>query len=281
MLTAFKRRRALLFGAILSVGLIAICAPAWSASVSGGTPLPGVTVSGNLGESVPSLQSVSLSVPSTIAIGSNSLTVAYSPGDLTMYAQGGYTAQVTASGSFAFVVNAPSGATGPVPLIFRASGTTSATGVAEFVNENVQLSTPTTAFPYPVLPFYTAGACSITPDVYQGYTCGPPSSFNLTGASAYHFTLMAGTLGFESFYLSAADVPNPGVGVSAGTGTFSASIDPMIEIDPTFLASHPGYSLEFSPPVGGTTSTTTPEPADLSILGIGLFALVGVWLKKP
>lgn len=59
-------------------------------------------------------------------------------------------------------------------------------------------------------------------------------------------------------------------GISGGV----ASIDPMIIIDPTFLADNPGYTLSFSPnPVGGVT-----EPATWAMMLLG-FALAGGGLR--
>jgi hypothetical protein len=89
-----------------------------------------------------------------------------------------------------------------------------------------------------------------------------------------------------------------------GTGLFSASADPVIEIDPTWLASHPGYHLVFSsnvtPPSGtgtgpgtgtgtgpgtgtgtgpgsGTTSVPEPDTLLLSLLG---FAGIALWPRR-
>jgi len=61
-------------------------------------------------------------------------------------------------------------------------------------------------------------------------------------------------------------------------GTASASLDPFIEIDPTFLAANPGYSLSVSPgvdnsPPGTGTASAVPEPASLALFAAGLLAL--------
>jgi|HubBroStandDraft_1064217.scaffolds.fasta_scaffold02261_2 MYXO-CTERM domain-containing protein len=66
-----------------------------------------------------------------------------------------------------------------------------------------------------------------------------------------------------------------------GSGTFSASADPVIEIDPTWLALNPGYHLVFSPnvtpPTGtGTGTGSVPEPDTLLL---GLLGLAGIALS--
>jgi MYXO-CTERM domain-containing protein len=66
-----------------------------------------------------------------------------------------------------------------------------------------------------------------------------------------------------------------------GSGMFSASADPVIEIDPTWLALHPGYHLVFSPnvtpPTGtGTGTGSVPEPGTLLL---GLLGLAGIALS--
>lgn len=58
----------------------------------------------------------------------------------------------------------------------------------------------------------------------------------------------------------------------------SGLADPYIQIDPAFLASHPGFSIVLSDgipntPPGGGGGATVPEPATVWPLGIGLLAL--------
>jgi hypothetical protein len=88
-------------------------------------------------------------------------------------------------------------------------------------------------------------------------------------------------------YASFAEIEAGGT-VNEGTGTFSAFADPVIEIDPTWLATHPGYYLVFSsnvtPPAGtgtgpGTGTTGVPEPGTLLLALMGI-AGVMLWPRR-
>jgi hypothetical protein len=52
---------------------------------------------------------------------------------------------------------------------------------------------------------------------------------------------------------------------SLGTGNFSATVDPTISIDPTWLASNPGYTLEFS----SNLTAAVPEPSAWAMMLLG------------
>lgn len=56
-----------------------------------------------------------------------------------------------------------------------------------------------------------------------------------------------------------------------GAASFTAWIDPYFEIDPTFLAANPGYSIEVSPGVGNSP-LAVPEPAAWADLLVGFLA---------
>jgi hypothetical protein len=99
-------------------------------------------------------------------------------------------------------------------------------------------------------------------------TCADPSGVlrcigvTVTGAATLDasYSLPAGAI--ASVVLSAiGDAGLPGL------GSFSASADPMITIDPTFLAQNPGYSLVFSP------NLAVPEPASWALMLIGVGGL--------
>lgn len=64
-------------------------------------------------------------------------------------------------------------------------------------------------------------------------------------------------------------------------GTASASLDPYIYIDPTFLASNPGYSLTFSDGVANTPpSSPVPEPSTFLLLGSSILATAGTLRRR-
>ena len=65
-------------------------------------------------------------------------------------------------------------------------------------------------------------------------------------------------------------------------GTYAASVDPTIIIDPGFLAANPGFTLEFSSNVTQNSISETPVPAALPLFasGIGLVGYLSGRRKK-
>jgi hypothetical protein len=62
--------------------------------------------------------------------------------------------------------------------------------------------------------------------------------------------------------------------------TFNASVDPFIQIDPTFLAGNPGYSLVLSQDIVNEPLSGVPEPRTTGIMLLGLLAVVIVGKRK-
>jgi hypothetical protein len=108
---------------------------------------------------------------------------------------------------------------------------------------------------------FTAASISSNPSLYSGsiymqeeanaagslYLCGSPSGYNCTQASSV-----------------------------------SASIDPYISIDPTFLSANPGYSIVVSDGFSNNPLATSsaPEPASWMCGGIGGILLAGLSLRR-
>jgi hypothetical protein len=175
-------------------------------------------------------------------------TLSYNNGDITGSVNGSTvggvaTADASAQSSATIYFYASGPANVLVPLVLAASGTTSASGPA--TEAQVQVSSAGGSFV----------ACSATGG--QVGACGSePTSFS----------------GVKDFSLTSDVLSDYGViitGDSAlGTGSFSANLDPMITIDPTFLTNNPEFSLVFSPNVGGPTPV--PEPVSLALLSTAL-----------
>jgi MYXO-CTERM domain-containing protein len=73
---------------------------------------------------------------------------------------------------------------------------------------------------------------------------------------------------------------NRPVEVEEGATAFNAAVpaslamaDPFIQIDPSFLADNPGFSLEFSDGIDNVPVSETPLPAALPMFGAALLAL--------
>ena len=134
---------------------------------------------------------------------------------------------------------APLGAVSePVPLIFTGSGSTSASGLDSGANAV----------------FDTPGGVLYACSGVEGFCGAKPSSFS-------------GTLTYDAIPNALYDIEVIANGGSS-VGGFSATVDPMVEIDPTF-ADAADFALEFS---ANPTTTTIPEPPTwtLVILGLGM-----------
>lgn len=88
----------------------------------------------------------------------------------------------------------------------------------------------------------------------------------------------------DSFSVLTNSIGTVNLNVSARTeGVVSSSYmvmaDPTIRIDPTFLASNPGYSLEFSSNISAPPSTSVPESSTVLLLGAGILGLAA-WRWK-
>jgi hypothetical protein len=190
----------------------------------------------------------------------SSATAAYGLGDASVSANGSTvggenTAVSSAEAVVLYYVEAvqtgstPVGVTA-VPLIFSGTVTTSASGIQAAASASFE--TPGGAI----------DACS-----KSNGPCGGVGS-------------NSGTINYNATPGSIYDVEvNAGGGSGVGSGTWFASADPQVEIDPSFAYAN-DFTLEFSPAAtsgtGGTNPPpTVPEPSNLALLFVGLSALLG------
>jgi hypothetical protein len=142
-----------------------------------------------------------------------------------------------------------------VPLIFSGSVTTNASGIQ--ADASASFETPAGSI----------DACS-----KSNGPCGGSAS-------------SSATLTYNASPGAIYDIEvNAGGGSGVGSGTWFASADPEAEIDPSFGYAK-DFTLEFSPgPSSGTGGTnpppTVPEPSNVTLLSVGLSALLGLSLMS-
>ena len=137
----------------------------------------------------------------------------------------------------------------PVPLEISAALSTSANGanveaLAEVENELGQ----------------TVYACSSAGNTYCTNFGSPSASLDLNDVA---FTATANSAAWVFLGVEGQSV--------YGTGLYSATVDPMITINPLFLAANPGYSLVFSSNI--SLSSGIPEPSTWAMLLLGFTGL--------
>jgi tetratricopeptide (TPR) repeat protein len=181
-------------------------------------------------------------------------TALYSNGDATVFGNGETVGGDAVPGSFATAdVTFWTEVVGPpgeiVPLVLTGSESTGASGRAQAQAE-INLDNE-----------FTFSACA---DTFNSPSLCEFPEFRTV---SLHISVQTGQLFFISTEIEG--------GASQGTGIWSANVDPMVTIDPSF-ANASEFSLEFSPNVPG--STATPEPS--SSLLLGLLVLLGAVLWK-
>ena len=175
----------------------------------------------------------------------------------------------SATVNYYFDVASPNNVQTTVPLLFTGSLSTTASGAwahtqayfstnagipfqSQVTNQNVTLG----------LGFVSVCAGAGSDNVGGCATVGGGNGINFT-----NLPFSVGTGNQFSLSVSANGTANPSNGTP---GSYSALADPTISIDPTWLISHPGYSVEFS-----SNIAPVPVPASFWLL---LSALGGLGL---
>jgi hypothetical protein len=115
--------------------------------------------------------------------------------------------------------------------------------------------------------FNDAGLVAAIHTCLNDLTCGSETAPTLTNST---FTIEANTVGGIGMEVYGTVAVNLSLGPIA-SGSFSATTDPILAIDPTFLAANPGYSLTFSP--GFVVSSGVPEASTWAMLICGFAGL--------
>jgi hypothetical protein len=235
-----------------------------SASYADGVPPPSVTLQATGATSTSTSGSITGTTTNIVIEGGTQIstaTAAYGLGDASVSASGSTvggenTAVSSAEAVVIFFVEAVQTGSTPVPvsqvpLIFSGSVTTSATGTQAASSASFET------------PAGSIDACS-----KSNGPCGSQAS-------------NSGTSTYNALPGSIYDIEvNAGGGSGVGSGTWFASADPEVEIDPSFAFAG-DFTLEFSPDGtssgGGTTPPpSVPEPSNLAQLSVGLSALLGL-----
>ncbi len=298
MNSAYGSNKQFLLGAmVLVAGLVPATGHAFT--ISG----QAVATTGNNGNPAITTPTVTASAPGTYTSGvvtgpegnssSASFTISSQPTpSLSLFATGndgngssnGSYGFTTASYRYLVNVNGPvSGVAVPVDFSGNTSGTISAAGYSplffnragsllrldgtNIANGVADLGT-TGTLPYVAAGFNSGGGILF---IGWGYDAqGPVNYQNYSSSYGYQVTQNAGS----SFLMTIAATAQGGLTGSitpSGTytsGTTSVFIDPNIYIDPTWLASHPGYSIQVEAGVGNTPAV--PEPSNLWLFGVGV-----------
>ena len=209
--------------------------------------------------------------------------------DTGVYAPNGGTTFIQASFTFDFSVVGPTSGIG-VPLLFGGStdGLIANTGDPSRWNSAVGTQLEITSLGG-VYNFTTVGPQSGTPaDVFSGSVRDVRAAWGLMASAPVSYSSYSSSFQFGATVLTGLFAPGAqvlklatilqggtrGVSTPSGlpsSGTANSFLDAYIQIDPTWAASHPGYTLVMDPSIG---VSPVPAPGGAAMMFAGLALLV-------
>jgi len=209
--------------------------------------------------------------------------------DTGVYAPNGGTTFIQASFTFDFSVVGPTSGIG-VPLLFGGStdGLIANTGDPSRWNSAVGTQLEITSLGG-VYNFTTVGPQSGTPaDVFSGSVQDMRAAWGLMASAPVSYSSYSSSFQFGATVLTGLFAPGAqvlklatilqggtrGVSTPSGlpsSGTANSFLDAYIQIDPTWAASHPGYTLVMDPSIG---VSPVPAPGGAAMMFAGLALLV-------
>ena len=209
--------------------------------------------------------------------------------DTGVYAPNGGTTFIQASFTFDFSVVGPTSGIG-VPLLFGGStdGLIANTGDPSRWNSAVGTQLEITSLGG-VYNFTTVGPQSGTPaDLFSGSVRDVRAAWGLMASAPVSYSSYSSSFLFGATVLTGLFAPGAqvlklatilqggtrGVSTPSGlpsSGTANSFLDAYIQIDPTWAASHPGYTLVMDPSIG---VSPVPAPGGAAMMFAGLALLV-------
>jgi len=160
-----------------------------------------------------------------------------------------------------YYVIGPSPAYTVVPMVFSGNWSGSASGTEADSSAGIELTSTTGAI--------SVGDCATS----YSSTCSSSFSAPFLFDSANGFSVYSSNVASGTYFTNLVSLTAGGqVDVA---GQYSAEIDPTLEIDPTWLATHPGYSLVFS-----SNYSPVPLPAAAWLLLSGLGGLAAIARRR-
>jgi hypothetical protein len=253
-----RRASMALQGVVLLVG----CAPFADMSCAQGLPGASFYVNAGTVSSSGDFGSAPTSVTSGACVtgsGACATTAAASPSADVSVSGGagdGGLSGSSATADFPFEVEGPTTQLVPVVIVGSATSSVSASGLAASATEAYSIIQVYNPEGSAVVDFYSCAQLN------YNIACGGGG-----GTLIQIFDIEANTF-FATLELTAS---GGATGGAKSTGFYSADADPILSIEPSFLAANPGYSLVFGQ--GYQPAAATPEPSTWVMLIVGFMGL--------